>query len=199
MNTTNDDNSRRLNKLQRDCLLGWLEVWSYSYLIFRRLKKHMLNASHKLIDPDDFFVNFHEDCHSYYDSLRLSHAFFVYNVVLDSLFCHVLPMVVVMFSMEIFVVEIRKMIRKRQEMNFVGKQIRVFNAGTIMYIIQSSSITIRHSFMVFTSVFIWYNDKDNIFLTSTLQEQFLIYRVVSVVSILLANLLLLALMNLGRK
>ena len=59
-------------------------------------------------------------------------------------------MVVVMFSMEIFVVEIRKMIRKRQEMNFVGKQIRVFNAGTIMYIIQSSSITARHSFMVLT-------------------------------------------------
>ena len=110
----------------------------------------MLNASYKLIDPDDFFVNFHEDCHSYHHSQRLSHAFFVYNVVLDSLFCHVLPMVVVMFSMEIFVVEIRKMIRKRQEMNFVGKQIRVFNAGTIMYIIQSSSITARHSFMVLT-------------------------------------------------
>ena len=169
-------------------------MYSYS-LNFLRLRSQILNGSHDVIDRNDNFINFRIECHAHYDYIRSSHAFIIYNVVLDGIFCHMLPIVTVMFSMEMFLVEIRKMIRKRTEMNFAGKQIKVFNNGTIMYIIQSCLITLRHSFMISTSVFIWFNDRDNIFLTSTLEEQFIIYEVASVVSILLGNLLLVLVMN----
>ena len=74
-------------------------------------------------------------------------------------------------------------------MNFHGKELKVVNAGFVMFVAQSTAMAIRHSSKVVTSFFIWYNDQDNVFIISTLDEQFSIYVFVAVVTITAGNLL----------
>ena len=180
------------------CSLYHSEKLMHSYTLeFQILKQTMVNETYQFFDPTDFFNNFHLDCHSYYMKIRSSYGFFVYNVVLDSVFCHLVPISLVALSMVIFVVEIRKVIHKRKQMNFAEKGIRIFNPGTKMFIIQSIGLAIRHVSMIFTSIYIWFHDNDNIFLKSTLEEQFHLYIVISVLSISMINLLRFAVFNLG--
>ena len=74
--------------------------------------------------------------------------------------------------MIIFIIEIDKLIQRRMKMNFRGKQMNVFNAGVMLFIVLSVAMTIRHLSMVIASFFIWFHDRKNVFAISTLEEQF---------------------------
>ena len=173
------------------CSLIKTDRVAYSYsLEYQMMKKQgFVHGSESYADTDNFFLHFHQSCHSYFTRVRSSHAFLIYNVVFDSLFCHVVPILTVFYAMTIYVVEIAKLIKRRQDMNFHGKRLSIFNLGTFIFAVQSVTTKIRHSFMIFTSVYIWFHDRANIFLSSTLHEQFSIYVLVAAISITVSNLM----------
>ena len=108
------------------------------------------------------------------------------NVVIDVQLKHLsLPLL----SMIIFVNEVSKVVVRRAEMHFPGKRLKVVNAGFVMFIVQSTAMAIRHVSMVIASFFIWYNDRDNVFLISTLEEQFSIYIFITIVTMTASNFL----------
>ena len=177
------------------CSLVQADSITFSYSLEYQSLKHKIAGLESseistIKDADDFFRRFHESCRDYFQSVQTSQAFLIYNVVLDSLFCHLVPIAAVIVSMTIFVIEIAKLIRRRNEMNFEGKKLRVINVGTVVYFIQAVAMAIRHTSMVVTSFYIWYHDQDNIFLTATLEEQFAGYMLVSVVTFTLSNILI---------
>ena len=118
-----------------------------------------------------------------------SSAFFIYNVILNSIFLHLVPILTILISMGIFVTEIKHAIKKRREMNVQGKQLKLLNIGTIIFIVQSASMTIRHSLMIASTFYIWYNDRINVFLRSTLDEQFSVNLLTTAVTISVSNIL----------
>ena len=126
-------------------------------------------------DSEDYFKKYHANCYSYYQRMRSSAAFLVYNEVADGIFCHVVPTITVIASFVIFVSEIQKVLRQRQSMNVTGKSINVWNKGTISYLFYSTALVIRHSIIITLTAYIWHHDNDNFFLISTTREVFFVY------------------------
>ena len=126
-------------------------------------------------DSQDYFKKYHANCYPYYQRMRSSAAFLVYNVVADGIFCHVVPTITVIASFVVFVSEIQKVIRQRQSMNVTGKSINIWNKGTISYLLYSMVLVIRHTLIITLTAYIWYHDNDNVFLISTTREVFFIY------------------------
>ena len=176
------------------CSLFYSKGLTYSYeLEFQKFQSQIQvsnSSASEIVSLDNFFVHFHQSCHAHYLRVKSSKAYLIYNVVLDGLFCQIIPMLLVLYSMKIFMGEMKKMIDKRAKMHFKGKKIRIWNKGTLMFVIQSLSMCFRHLSALCIAFYIWYHDKDNIFLTSTLEEQFVAYILISAVSIYGSNLLL---------
>ena len=171
------------------CSLFSAKNLAYSYSLEFQVLKNTLKYGGSDMMNDDFYLNFHETCYDYYQHITSSNGFLIYNVILDSLFLHLIPTIMIIFSMATFIIEIKRFVKKRQEMNVVGKQLKIMNRGTMMFITQSVLMTARHSLMIVSSFYIWYHDRNNVFLTSTLAEQFSINLLNSVITICVANIL----------
>ena len=178
------------------CSLFNSEKIAYKYSLEFQMLKNTLEYGGSALMKDEFYINYHENCYAYYRRIKLSSAFFVYNVVIDSLFLHVTPILMILVSMGIFVREIKMVIERRKELNFHGRVLKVVNVGTLTFIVQSVSMTVRHLLVVISSFYIWYNDRNNIFLTSTLGEQFSVNLLNSAVTITVSNFLAIVLLKL---
>ena len=75
---------------------GFIHSYSLEYRNLRFKFQSSLKGHRMTNTDDDFYSKFHHSCYDYYVRVKSSHA---YIMVLDSLFCHVFPIIVVVICM----------------------------------------------------------------------------------------------------